>query len=51
VLAELARSNMFLIALDAHGGWYRYHRLFGELLAMELDREDADRLRRRAAAW
>ena len=36
VLAELARSNMFLVALDARGQWYRYHHLFGELLRLEL---------------
>ena len=51
VLAELARSNMFLVALDGEGQWYRYHHLFGELLQLELGREDADGLRRRAAAW
>jgi LuxR family transcriptional regulator, maltose regulon positive regulatory protein len=51
VLAELARTNMFLVALDARGEWYRYHNLFGELLQMELDREHAKQLRRRAAAW
>ncbi len=38
VLAELARSNMFLVALDARGEWYRYHHLFGELLQLELGR-------------
>ena len=36
VLSELARSNMFLVALEARGEWYRYHHLFGELLALEL---------------
>ena len=51
VLAELARSNMFLVALDAREQWYRYHHLFGELLQLELGREDAAALRRRAAAW
>ena len=51
VLAELARSNMFLVALDAREQWYRYHHLFGELLQLELGREDATMLRRRAAAW
>ena len=51
VLAELARSNMFLVALDAQGEWYRYHHLFGELLQLELGRENAPVLRRRAAAW
>jgi len=51
VLAELARSNMFLVALDARGEWYRYHQLFGEVLQLELGREAAHELRRRAAAW
>ena len=51
MLAELARSNIFLVALDARGEWYRYHHLFGELLQLELDREHADQLRRHAAAW
>ncbi len=51
VLAELARSNMFLVALDARGEWYRYHHLFGEFLQLELGREDARELRRRAAGW
>ena len=51
VLAELARSNMFLVALDAREQWYRYHHLFGEVLALELGREDASALRRRAATW
>ena len=51
VLAELARSNMFLIALDARAEWYRYHHLFGELLQLELGRDAARELRRRAADW
>ena len=51
VLAELARSNMFLVALDARGEWYRYHHLFGEFLQLELGRENAGELRRRAADW
>ena len=41
VLADLARSNMFLVALDARGEWYRYHHLFGEVLQLELGREAA----------
>jgi LuxR family transcriptional regulator, maltose regulon positive regulatory protein len=51
VLDELARSNMFLVGLDAHGEWYRYHHLFGELLQMELGHAAAQELRRTAAAW
>ena len=51
VLAELARSNMFLVALDARAQWYRYHHLFSELLQLELGRDAARELRRRAAEW
>ena len=51
VLAQLAHSNMFLVALDARGEWYRYHHLFGEVLQLELGRDAAPGLRRRAAAW
>jgi LuxR family transcriptional regulator, maltose regulon positive regulatory protein len=51
VLAELTRSNMFLVALDARGEWYRYHHLFGEVLALELGPQAALELRRSAAAW
>ncbi len=51
VLAELVHSNMFVVALDAREQWYRYHHLFGELLQLELGREDAAALRRRASAW
>ena len=31
-LAELERSNLFLVPLDSRREWYRYHHLFGELL-------------------
>ena len=51
LLAELSHSNQFLVALDAHGEWYRYHHLFGELLQLELGREDARALHLGAAAW
>ena len=51
VLRELARSNMFLVSLDARGEWYRYHHLFGDVLQLELGRDAARELRRRAAAW
>ncbi len=51
VLADLAHSNMFLVALDNRGKWYRYHHLFGEVLQLELGPEAARELRRRAAAW
>jgi ATP-dependent transcriptional regulator len=51
VVAQLARSNMFLVALDARGEWYRYHHLFGELLRLELGSEKTHTVRRRAIAW
>jgi len=51
LLAELARSNMFLVALDSQGEWYRYHHLFGEVLQLDLKPEVARELRRRAAEW
>lgn len=54
VLAELKRSNVFIVALDGRGEWYRYHHLFGDLLRLELAQtrpvEPAE-LHRRAAAW
>ena len=51
VVAQLARSNMFLVASDARGEWYRYHHLFGELLRLELGSEKTHAVRRRAIAW
>jgi LuxR family maltose regulon positive regulatory protein len=54
VLADLQRSNVFIVALDGRGEWYRYHHLFGELLRLELaDAQIADpaELHCRAAAW
>ena len=33
MLVELERSNSFVIALDDHRGWYRYHHLFGSCSA------------------
>ena len=51
VVAQLARSNMFLVASDARGEWYRYHHLFGELLRLELGFEETHTVRRRAMAW
>jgi LuxR family maltose regulon positive regulatory protein len=54
LLEELERSNLFLVPLDDHRQWYRYHRLFAELLRVELGARDAGlvpALHRRAAAW
>jgi LuxR family transcriptional regulator, maltose regulon positive regulatory protein len=54
LLGRLERSNLFLVPLDDHREWYRYHHLFAQLLRLELaSREPAllVTLHRRAAAW
>jgi ATP/maltotriose-dependent transcriptional regulator MalT len=54
ILADLERSNLFLIALDSRGAWYRYHHLFRELLRIELQNtrpQVTHELNRRAAEW
>jgi LuxR family maltose regulon positive regulatory protein len=53
-LEEIERSNLFLAPLDTKRHWYRYHRLFGELLRHELELREpgvAETLHRRASAW
>jgi LuxR family transcriptional regulator, maltose regulon positive regulatory protein len=53
-LRGLEQSNSFVIGLDDHRGWYRYHHLFGELLRSELDRLHpglAAQYLARAAKW
>ena len=53
-LARLALENLFVTALDDHDEWYRYHHLFGDLLAAQLERREPDvapHLHARAAAW
>ena len=54
VLAEIERSNLFLVPLDDRREWYRYHHLFGQLLALELHRGEPQlvpELHRRASSW
>ena len=53
-LAEIERRNLFLVPLDHHREWYRYHRLFAETLVAELRRREPgeeQRVHRRAARW
>jgi LuxR family maltose regulon positive regulatory protein len=53
-LAELERANLFVIPLDTHGRWFRYHHLFGEFLRTRArERGDASirELHVRAAQW
>ncbi|WP_162932539.1 LuxR C-terminal-related transcriptional regulator [Solimonas sp. K1W22B-7] len=42
MLAYLARSNLFVIALDRNEQWYRYHHLFAEFLQNELKRSNPE---------
>jgi LuxR family maltose regulon positive regulatory protein len=53
-LEQLESSNLLLVPLDRHRGWYRYHGLFRDLLAAELARREPELvpvLHRRAAEW
>jgi LuxR family transcriptional regulator, maltose regulon positive regulatory protein len=53
-LEALVRSNAFVVAMDDHREWYRYHHLFGDLLRAELGHRHPELLpvyRRRAAHW
>ena len=53
LLQNLLQANLFLIALDENGEWYRYHHLFAELLRHQLriSRFDTAVLHRRAGRW
>jgi LuxR family maltose regulon positive regulatory protein len=54
LLLHLERANLFLVPLDARREWYRYHRLFGDLLAHRLRLEheqELPELHRRASRW
>src|SRR5215831_19086289 len=54
MLESLERANLFLVALDEERHWYRYHRLFADLLRVRLEERDGGRtgeLHRKAAAW
>ncbi|MDD3765348.1 MAG: LuxR C-terminal-related transcriptional regulator [Nevskiales bacterium] len=54
MLTYLARSNLFVIALDRNGQWYRYHHLFAEFLQNELRRGDPrtyEQVCEQAAQW
>jgi LuxR family maltose regulon positive regulatory protein len=54
ILAELERTNGFVLAVDSRREWYRYHRLFAKLLRTRARRElsaELPRLHNRAARW
>jgi LuxR family maltose regulon positive regulatory protein len=54
LLEVLEASNLFLVPLDEERRWYRYHRLFADLLRQRVQREKGDlvpELHRRASKW
>ena len=54
LLEHLERANLFLVPLDNHREWYRYHHLFADLLRYRLRRACPERLpelHRRACRW
>jgi LuxR family maltose regulon positive regulatory protein len=54
LLAHLEAANLFVTPLDEKRHWYRYHRLFSDLLRNELTRSQQDlipELHRRASRW
>ena len=51
ILEQLERANLFLIPLDHQHQWYRYHRLFAEVLRATLDPGEKAVLHRRATCW
>ncbi len=53
-LAELSRTNGFVIPVDVRGEWFRYHTLFAGLLRARAQRElagELPELHARAARW
>jgi LuxR family maltose regulon positive regulatory protein len=54
ILLDLEEANAFVVSLGPERTWFRYHRLFGDLLRLELRRrrpEEVPALHRRAAGW
>ena len=44
VLQDLEQANAFVVCLDATRSWFRYHRLFADLLHLQLRRTAPDEL-------
>ena len=54
VLVQLERQNLFLVPLDSTRQWYRYHRLFADVLQAHLQDEwpqELEALHQRASEW
>ncbi|WP_060512456.1 LuxR C-terminal-related transcriptional regulator [Pseudomonas sp. NBRC 111124] len=51
ILRYLQAHQVFLVPLDEHGQWYRYHHLFSDLLRSRQSSEPQARLYLRACRW
>ncbi len=54
ILLNLEKNNLFLIPLDNHREWYRYHHLFDELLLSRLELKSPEQipiLNQKASDW
>ncbi len=54
ILQELEAANAFVVSVDARRSWFRYHRLFADLLQMELRSSqpgEVQALHSAAAGW
>ncbi|WP_420643398.1 LuxR C-terminal-related transcriptional regulator [Candidatus Leptofilum sp.] len=51
LLRQLEQANLFLVPLDGRRHWYRYHRLFADLLRTELEPTRQTAVQIRAAQW
>ena len=54
ILEYLEHDNLFVVPLDDERRWYRYHRLFADLLRQRLQREKPElvpEMHRRAGEW
>jgi len=53
LLEQVERAGLFLVPLDEVRGWWRYHRLFADLLRARLEQQPgrAEQLHRHAATW
>jgi len=51
MLEAIEAANLFLIPLDHRREWYRYHRLFAEVLRLTLSGEEETALHQRAVQW
>lgn len=53
VLERLEHANFFVVPLDQSREWYRYHRLFGDLLRHRLERTslEVEALHEHASRW